>query len=199
MEPGQVAELIARCIRGDAAAKAQFYDEYAGLIRKAIAGKLHRLQVDPSLFAEVEDIWHEVIVRIFDDDCRALSRIKQPASINAWLVTVAQNHVLTYLRKRASRHKAQDAASVAPHAGAVATPEDAAARSEQTALIETKLATLSPQERLVLELYFVQNLKYAEISDVCGLNINTVSAKLRRAKSKLRKLLEEERDELPLR
>ena len=59
-----------------------------------------------------------------------------------------------------------------------------------------KLAALSGPDCLVLDLYYLHQLKYAEIADVLGHNINTVSARIRRAKTKLRALLEEEWDDI---
>jgi RNA polymerase sigma factor (sigma-70 family) len=66
----------------------------------------------------------------------------------------------------------------------------AAIRREAQTELDEKLRALPPVDRLIVELFFMQGLKYCEIAEVTGLNINSVSAKLRRSKQKLRALME---------
>lgn len=187
-----LADLIAGCRQGQDGAKAQFYSRYTGLIRRAVARRLARVGPAALAAADVDDICHEIFVRLFSDDCRALGSIKNPKSINAWLMTVAQNHTVTHFRKRTLRdHTLVSAAREGPEEYS-ASPADAIIHDERRAFLEDKLVSLAPGDRLIVELYFLQDLKYAEIAQLVGLNINTVSGKLRRAKAKLRKLMEEE-------
>lgn len=192
LDSQQTATLIAGCVEGNDGAKAQFYDEYHGLIRRAVERKIGQLHLSGRATLESADICQEIFERLFAEDCLVLRRIKQPRSIDAWLMTVARNHVITCLRKRSVRDQTVVSAAREQPEQYSASPEDRAVDEELRTRLQEKLATLPRHDRLVLELYFVQNLKYAEIADVIGLNINTVSAKLRRAKAKLRKLLEEE-------
>lgn len=192
LDSQETAALIARCVEGDDGAKAQFYDEFHGLIRRAVDRKIGQLHLNGQATLESADLCQEIFERLFSENCQVLRRIKQPRSINAWLMTVARNQVITYLRKRSVRDQTVVSAAREQPEGYSASPEDRAVDDELSARLREKLAALPQHDRLVLELYFVQNLKYAEIADVIGLNINTVSAKLRRAKAKLRKLLEEE-------
>jgi RNA polymerase sigma factor (sigma-70 family) len=75
--------------------------------------------------------------------------------------------------------------------------EQQAITGEREVMLTKCLSALSDEERLILTLFFVHGRKYIEIAAMTGRNINTVSAKLRRAKVKLRRLLEEERYECP--
>jgi len=184
-----VAELLHRCLRGDDQAKALLFSEYADLARRAVTRKLAALGLLRTRRSEVADICHDLFERILADNCRMLARLHKPASINAWLVTIAQNLTVDYVRKW-SRRAAIDATATPPVVRE--TPARYAIRRETKNELAQKLEALPPIDRLILELFFVQGLKYCEIAEVTGLNINSVAAKLRRSKKKLRALIEKE-------
>ena len=190
----ETSALIARCIQGDSAAKAQFYDAFADLVRNAVARKLAADSdaEDVTHIIDVDDACHEIFVRLFADDCSVLARLRKPGSIRAWLMTVAQNHVATYARHRRVEARGMKTAVRELQAGYGASPEEPAISAEQLARLRSGLEELSDEDRLTLNLYFVHGLKYAEMAELLGLNINTLSSRLRRAKEKLRKLYGED-------
>lgn len=190
MENEPVAALIAACIAGDPAAKAQFYDTYKVLVQRAVRRKLHRHYAYQGVAEDADDICHEIFERAFSDNCQLMTRIRRPASINAWLMTVAGNHVVTHMRKHNLRRDASVAAMRERPPEPAASPEESAIDEETRLALQAKVAELPKLDRVIVELYFIQDLKYAEIAEALSLNINTVSARLRRAKAKLRKLLE---------
>ncbi len=195
MSPTDVQGLIARCLSGDDQARAQFCAEYYDLVLRAVARKLSQILNAPPPREEVEDICNEVFVHLLADDCRAMRRLHRPASLNAWLVTVARNLTVDCLRKRGSRLRLEDATAhepVAPHEPA---PDQTVMAQEQQSAVGTKMAELPALDRLILELYYLHSLKYAEIASMLGMNPNTVASRVRRAKEKLRKLLAEDDNE----
>lgn len=192
MKRREVGELIRRCVEGDDSAKAEFVATYSECIRRAVIRKLSGLAHGHWTWEEGEDICHEILVRIFSDDCRVLGRVRNPQSIHAWLVTVSQNHVVTFLRKQSVRHRAQRFLIQESAARYRETDSVNPETTEELSLLNEHLAELPAQDRLILKLYFLHELKYVEIADMLKLNINTVSARLRRAKQKLRKSLEKD-------
>ena len=195
MGPAEIGELIAGCVRGDDQARARFCDAYLDLVHRAVSRRLAQLSNAPPVQSDVEDIRNEVFERLLVDDCKALRRIHKPQSLNAWLVSVARNHAVDYVRKRTTRMRAHVSSALEQqeHCGAGASEQELAAR-ERKEFVSKGLAALAPSDRLVLELYFVRELKYAEIAVMLSLNINTVSARLRRAKAKLRAIMLEDRN-----
>jgi RNA polymerase sigma factor (sigma-70 family) len=187
-----VAELVLRCLRGDDQAKALLFAEYADLARRAIVRKLAALGLLQTRRSEIADICHDLFERILADNCRMLGRLHKPASINAWLVTVAQNLTVDYVRKWSRRARIDATAAAAIPSVVRETPARYAIRSETRTDLARKLDSLAPVDRLILDMFFVQGLKYCEIAEVTGLNINSVAAKLRRSKKKLRALMEED-------
>jgi len=192
----EAARLVAQCVQGDDQAQARFYAAYDELIRCAVIRKLIAAGVYDVLRADVDDMCNEVFARVFADDCRLLRRLHQPRSLRAWLMTVAQHHAVDQIRKWGSRWRTQAAARDVDEERYGPSPETHAVASERRDLLNKRLAGLAHHERLVLDLFYVQGLKHAEMAEVLGLNINTASARLRRAKAKLRSLLEEDRHEL---
>lgn len=190
----ETSALIARCVQGDTAAKAQFYDAFSDLVRTAVARKLAAVSdaEDLTHIVDVDDACHEIFVDLFADDCSVLGQLRKPGSIRAWLMTVAQNHVASYARRKRVEARGMKTVARELPAGYGATPEDLAISAEQLARLRSGLDELTDEDRLTLNLYFVHGLKYAEMAELLGLNINTLSARLRRAKEKLRKLYGED-------
>ena len=191
MEDGQISDLILRLQTGDDAAKAQFYTEYGDLIARAVLRKLFDLNAQDAR-DEAEDIANEILTRLFADECKVFARIHQPASIRAWLVTVSRNFTVTYLRKKSVRGRAvtslaRETVEAYSHAA-----DQSALDDERSQRVQQLLKALPEDERLIVQLYFLQGLKYAEVAEMLRMNINTVSSKLRRAKQKLRAMIGEE-------
>ncbi|MFP4499563.1 MAG: RNA polymerase sigma factor [Candidatus Hydrogenedentota bacterium] len=190
-QPDEIAAVIKRCVAGDDEARAVFMLEFGGVVRRAIVRKMATVTGEPALRQEADDLCNDVMARLLADDCRLLGTVREPGRIHAWLVTVAQRCCLDALRRRSSRARAEE---VLRHEEARAEPERSAAeilaKEEAAQRARELLTALSDQDRLVLELYFFHECKYIEIAEIMGLNINTVAARLRRAKAKLKDVME---------
>lgn len=190
-----IAHLVGLCIAGDAAAQAEFYTRFEPLVRRAVIRKLQAVHANPAVLGEVSDICNEIFARLLADDCAPLQRLQKPRAIEAWLMTIAQNHTITYLRRASNRplgdqwqlHEEVEAYTAAPDVPAI--------QEEQTQRIAHALASLPDQDRVVLDLFYLQGMKYTEIGDIMNLNINTVAARIRRAKVKLRQALDKDMDD----
>jgi len=180
--------LLRRCIAGDDAAKAHFFTEYRPLVARAIARKLAACGHAGS-GPEVEDLCHDLFLRLLSPPCPMLQRLHKPTALNAWLVTVAQNHAVDHIRREIRRGQIESSLAreeAAPYGEA----PPRVMMEEATALVRARLAELSDHERIILELFFLHGMKYTEIAEMMRMNINTVSARLRRGKLKLRKLFD---------
>ncbi len=189
MDARELTELIEGCVSGDASARAQFLGEYYDLAKRATAQSHRQYGADASSVGEIDDICHELFVRIFANDCRALTRVINPASLDAWIVTAARNEAVSAFRKRVSRDRAMVEMARERPTAYVPTPSESAEEAERNATIRQKLSALKPHDRLILDLYYLHGLKYSEISEMTGMNINTVSARLRRARVRLREAI----------
>lgn len=192
MKPEEVAPLIARCIKGDDAAKAEFIAAYDDLLRRSVTRKLRAAISGPEFENDIEDICHEVYIRLFRDDCAALAKLRQPRSIDSWLMTVSQNHVYSFLRKRKVQLASETSIASERSASYQESLENRALIDENLSIVQDKLAGLAVKDRLILQLYYLHDLKYSEIAETLSLNINTVASRLTRAKARLRERLGED-------
>jgi RNA polymerase sigma-70 factor (ECF subfamily) len=78
------------------------------------------------------------------------------------------------------------------------SPEAYTQRRELNRAIQAGIAQLPPDQRIVLVLSDVQGMRYDEIADVTGANLGTVKSRLSRARARLRDLLWEKRELLPV-
>jgi len=188
--------LIRRCQEGDDMARAQFCAAYMELVRWAVRRKLATALEGPLLETDAEDISNEVFERLLADNCMALTRLHRPQSLRAWLITVAQNRTVDWIRKHRARLRTQDAVTSEDDGACVPSPLEHAVERERLAIVQAGLDELPALDRLILNLYYVRGLKYAEIAQATSMNINTMSTRLHRAKNRLRDLLEDRRDAL---
>ncbi|WP_446936501.1 RNA polymerase sigma factor [Lysinibacillus fusiformis] len=63
------------------------------------------------------------------------------------------------------------------------------AKEEQMVL--TEIFELNPKERVIVYLHYYEGYTTAEIANLLGMNVNTIGSKLRRARMKLKIILEE--------
>ncbi len=186
------AELVRRCIAGDDAARAQFISTYDGLIHSAVARRVQRTAAARANAAHIDDIAHEVYVRLFADGCRALNTVRNAERLGAWLVTVSQNQTVAYLRKIGDTGLQQDESVAETPAPYEQSPDRRAIQNEQAQRLAACLAKLDDKDRLVLQLFYVYNLRYTDIADSLNMNINTVASRMMRAKQRLRDMLQDD-------
>jgi len=114
-----------------------------------------------------------------------------------WLFGIATNVVYRHRRDEVRGYRALartgadpllSRAVVESHAGRADEREDARQRARRIARV---LAKLPPRQRDVLLLFAVAELSYAEISTALDLPIGTVQSALHRARTKLRKTLDD--------
>lgn len=118
----------------------------------------------------------------------------------AWLTTVVQRQSIDYLRRRARREKAMQAAQVAEEwtATAAPLPEDGLLRSaELAAALARMLAYLSPSERLALVLHDACDSSHEKIAALLGTSAVNARQHLARARRRLRKVEDQALDKAP--
>lgn len=182
--------LIARCLAGEDAARAEFINRHAEHVRRAVERKLASLSARPPVRQDVEDIANDVLVRLLENNCAALASVRDHRSITAWLTVVAGNYTVDYVRKWSHRVRVHTAAAAQEEPEAYGPgPDTALARDEAIQRLAALLVALPDRDRIILELYYIHGETYAEIAAITGRNINTVATQIRRAKERLRELL----------
>lgn len=168
------AELVARLKGGDQDAAHEFFDRYAGRIRRFIASLLG------GAAADIDDVLQETFMALAD----AIPFFRGDSSLFTFACAIAHRKVLSLVRTNARRARLMRTAQTANHAIA----SDAGA----TPQFNRALAALRPEHREVLILKYVEEISVAEIAGILRLSEHAVESRLARARNALRRSLKEE-------
>ena len=139
--------------------------------------------------AEAEDVAQEVFVSVF----KSIDSFRGDSALATWLYRIAMNHGknrIKYLSRRArDGQRVLDERSDAQASGAPdsrpARPDHAVEGQQAEQHLQSALAALDDEQRLLLALRDLQDLSYEEIRVMTGLPIGTVKSKLHRARMAL--------------
>lgn len=127
--------------------------------------------------ADAEDLTTEVFLRVHDSLPSFEDR--SPGSTESWLMKIATNHCLNYLK--ASRRRSvvlDDIDNALPNPG---VPH------EQAVMVRTAVGKLAGPQRMVIGLYG-QGYSYGEISRLLGIGENEVKSRVQNGLRNLRKM-----------
>jgi RNA polymerase sigma-70 factor (ECF subfamily) len=188
-------DLMKLCQEGDEGAFEVLFQRYEGQALSFI----HRLIGDQS---RTEALGQEAFLRIFKD----AKSYQYPRSFTTWFYTIVRNLCKNELRWR-SRHPTvsiEESVDHSDHGGGdhsarigdflrseSTDPLDGMVSREMNQKLEAALASLPELEREILILNRFQGLKYREISEVVGVPISTVRARIYSALERLRKSIKE--------
>lgn len=177
--------LIAAIQEGDQSALARLYDRYSSLVYTLVVRIVKET-------AEAEDVLQEIFLSIWN---KAALFDATKGSVYTWIVTIARRKAIDRLRSkelanRAERLEAEDVASL-PDAAYTANPLNAAIGSEYERLMREALATLSNEQRIVIELSYFDGYTQEQISQRLNVPLGTVKTRMRQGLMKLRDHLQE--------
>lgn len=168
--------LIRRMKQGDEAAFDQFVRKHYSDILQYCA--YHCLDQN-----HAEDLTQEVFVRFF----ARLSQYRCKGKTKNYLYTIAGNLCKNHYKKQRETPVPDD---ILAERGEMDTGhEDSVA--ERLAM-EDALTQLPPHVKVIIELYYFQELKLREIASILKIGLPLVKYRLRQGKKQLRKLLEKE-------
>jgi RNA polymerase sigma-70 factor, ECF subfamily len=138
-----------------------------------------------------EDLAQETWIRVLQRGSQYNGRQR----FDPWLFAIARNLAIDYLRKKrkgvqtASSPDDRDEILLVSSSGP--SPFEAAARSEDAIRLAGQLQSLSPLYREALLLRFQEDLSLAEIAQVLGAPVTTVTSRIYRGLAALRSAFEE--------
>jgi RNA polymerase sigma factor (sigma-70 family) len=178
--------LVERCRRGDAAAWEALVRRYQRLVY-AIA---RRAGLDAH---DAADVFQTVFMRLFQH----LSRIAEPARLQAWIVTTAKRETLLQ-RRRAGRTVSIGGSEGADDGFDASMPVDEAPRPDESveqwqmlAQVDVALERLDERCRQLLRLLFGDGeAGYDEASTKLGMPVGSIGPTRARCLDKLRRLVD---------
>ncbi|MCT4613077.1 MAG: sigma-70 family RNA polymerase sigma factor [Clostridia bacterium] len=124
---------------------------------------------------DAEDIVQEVYIKLIKN----IKSIKDEKHLKAWLIRVTINRCKDY-------HKSSWIKKIVP------IESDISYNEPEKDEIMKEILMLKPDYRMVIYLYYYEEYSLAEIAEILGKSINTISTRLRRARSKLKLFIEKE-------
>ncbi len=172
-------DLMARLQNRDPQALAELYDRYGGILY----GVILRIVQDSGT---AEDLVQETFLRIWNhvggfDSARGAA--------GPWLLTVARNRALDYLRCQGKRIRNTVELNETEHPSLFMDMQSDNLRFDVVNHVKSALARLAANQREALELAYFEGMSQTEIAERMGQPLGTVKTWMRRALQQLREEL----------
>jgi RNA polymerase sigma-70 factor (ECF subfamily) len=167
------AILVVRFQRGDRAA----FEAIVGLWERRLHFYLRRLA------RSEEDAW-DLLQETWLKLWRSLGMLRDPRTLPSFLYTTARNTALSRLRR-----KDLEVEPLCQETHDDDSLDDHIISFDNAELVYHALDRLPLVQREVLTLYFLEDLKLEEVSQVLGVPLGTVKSRLHYAKNALRQIL----------
>lgn len=183
-ENASEAEIVRRAQAGDELAFTEIIERHQNMVF-SVAYRMVRRRID------AEDVAQQVFTKIFF----AMKKFDMRSSLSTWIYKIALNESYDYLRRVKNRRviyegdMSVDVDEMVESSGRAADPaprldEQAAKRDFLMQLLEKA----SAEERMLLFQKEVEGRTVEELSELTGINENTIKVKLFRARKKLAKV-----------
>ncbi len=166
-------ELIRRCAEGQSELFGQLIDRYQGKIYHLALGITGNVE-------DAMDATQNAFLKAFEH----LSSFDPSYRFFSWIYRIGLNEALN-VKRRKGESTVLEWEPESPQA----SPEDRAAGRETGREIHHALRLLSVDLRTVVVLRHLQDLSYAEIAEVVGVEVKTVKSRLFEARRELREIL----------
>jgi RNA polymerase sigma-70 factor (ECF subfamily) len=170
------ADLVVRLQRRDAQALAELYDRYGRIVYSMIL----RVVRDTGI---AEDLVQETFIRIWN---RVQAFDAQKGSIGPWLLAVARNRAIDYLRSASGRERNAVEFEETDHPSLYTDMEPGILASEKARVVKAAVQKLSANQRQVIELAYFEGLSQTEMAERMGQPLGTVKTWVRAALKTLR-------------
>jgi len=168
-----IEHIIKDCIKGKSYAQRAFY--------KHFQRKMYRICLRYSnSYPEAEDVAQEGFVKIFKN----LNQYKNTGSIEAWMTKIMINTALEKFKKKSLLYIAEDISEIE----LTENYEDIIEKISAKDIISI-IQELSPQYKMVFNMYEIDGYTHTEIAKLLGISESTSRSNLLRAKVILQKKL----------
>jgi RNA polymerase sigma-70 factor (ECF subfamily) len=168
--------LIARLQRRDPQALAELYDDYG----RAAFSLVLRVVRDRAI---AEDLVQETFLRVWN---RVHLIDSEKGALGPWLLAIARNRAIDYLRSSAGRERNAIELNETDHSGLYREMEAEILISDQARRVREAMDRLAPNYRTVMELAYFEGLSQSEMSVKMGQPLGTIKTWVRTALRSLR-------------
>jgi len=177
--------VIQRALDGDQSAFKEILNRYRGSIYNLIYKMVHNRE-------ETEDLVQEAFIKAF----ASLETFNEEYAFSTWLYKIAINNCIDHFRKRRLKTFSIDS-PIESKNGTIkrefsdtsTLPDRPLLSKEKTKLIEDAIENLPEKYRISIVLRHNEDKSYEEISQILGIPLGTVKARIFRAREMLKKQL----------
>ena len=155
-------------------------NKYAPKIRVFIARIIGNWQ-------EAEDLTQETFFRAY----RGIASFNPKLKFSSWLYRIAHNQAVNYIKKNYRFKTVEFSEEIKNKFFEEKDILETVYEKENAEEIKKALFKLNSSSREILELAFFEEKSYLEIADILEISVNSVGPNIKRAKDKLKHILEE--------
>lgn len=135
---------------------------------------------------DAEDAAQEIFVKCY----RALNRYNGQAAFPTWLYKITYNHAIDLLKSKKKKwHTTEWNSDIEPDLIPHHSMDEKIDLKEIQLLLKKAIHRLSPDEQVIVTLYYYEGLALKEIAEIIGISENNVKIKLYRIRTKLLEIL----------
>ena len=169
-------DLVIRLQRREPQALGELYDRYGRIVYSLIL----RIVRDSGT---AEDLVQETFLRIWN---RVQAFDAQKGAVGPWLLAVARNRAIDYLRSAGGRERNAVEFEETDHPSLFTEMESGILASDKARVVKAAVEKLSANQRQVIELAYFEGLSQTEMAERMGQPLGTVKTWVRAALKTLR-------------
>lgn len=177
-------EVLCSYINGNESALNFLIDKYRPRIFGFIISKVKNKEV-------AEDIFQDAFIKIINTIKRG--KYNEQGKFIVWVMTITHNLIMDYFRKQKKRRflKSTDDFNIFDiiNNGDL-TIEQKLVKEQMFVQLRSLIKDLPFEQRKILEMRYYSKMSFKEISETCGVSINTALGRMRYAIINLRKIIE---------
>ncbi len=188
-------ELVRLSIEGDTEARELFVENYSKLVYSCVHETL-RMYCKDFLREDVEDIYNDIFLSLFKDDCKKLGQFRgdNNCTVASWLRIIAINSTRNFITRNRTFISLESATEEGlTHIDRMSDSRPSVLNqlieSEEIKLFKELIDELKPDDRLILKYYYKGSLPPEEIAKIMNVAVNTVYSKISRIKKRLKEIL----------
>jgi RNA polymerase sigma-70 factor, ECF subfamily len=172
------ADLVARACEGDQEAFRLIFERYSRPLISFVYDQVGDREL-------AEELTQETFVRAY----RSLHTLREETKLSTWLFGIAKNVARESLRarQRTNQHVDLDDKRVLNLSDRGPVPVKQLLNKELNEVIQSSLALLDEDKRLVFTLKVFQQCSYEEIAEITGFSIPKLKTDLHRARTEMRR------------
>jgi len=182
------AEIVLQVLEGNVNSFESLMSRYKDLVLRIVKKHVP--------YSEVEELAQETFIRVY----QSLSGFKSKGDFKQWLSSIAVRTCYDYWRK-AYRNKEVTMSSLSERhqkwleevvSDQMEAPfQENDVQKEATELLDWAMGKLTPEDRMVMELIYLEGMSGKEASDLLGWSVANIKVRAFRSRAKLKKLLKE--------